>query len=179
MTMRIADPDPSDQPGSDFQVDQHGKPIPKSQQNIRTALQKLGVQVRYNEFHDHMPITGLDGHSIIDDAAMHKLWLTIDERFKFLSPLEFFHIVVGETARRNSFHPVCDYLNNLVWDNTSRIDRWLITYGNASDNEYVRAVGAIVLIAAVRRVRKPGCKFDEMLILESAQGLDKSELLKT
>jgi predicted P-loop ATPase len=39
----------------------------------------------------------------------------------------------------------------------------------------VRAVGALVLIAAVRRVRKPGCKFDEMLVLEQPlQGTDKS-----
>jgi Virulence-associated protein E len=52
--------------------------------------------------------------------------------------------------------PVRDYLDGLRWDGTSRIDTWLTTYGKAEDNEYTRAVGAIVLVAAVRRVRQPG-----------------------
>jgi predicted P-loop ATPase len=34
------------------------------------------------------------------------------------------------------------------------------------------------LIAAVRRVRQPGCKFDELLVLESAQGRFKSSALR-
>ena len=60
-----------------------------------------------------------------------------------------------------------------------RIDTWLINYGGANDTEYVRAVGALVLIAAVRRVRKPGCKFDEMLVLENPeQGTNKSSALQ-
>ena len=55
----------------------------------------------------------------------------------------------------------------------------MISYGSAKDTPYVRAVGAITLIAAVRRVRQPGCKFDEMLILESEQGTEKSVALET
>src|SRR5262249_50019060 len=44
----------------------------------------------------------------------------------------------------------------------------------------VRAVGALSLIAAVRRVRQPGCKFDEILVLEhEEQGTDKSTALRT
>ena len=35
-----------------------------------------------------------------------------------------------------------------------------------------------MLIAAVRRVRRPGTKFDEMLVLEGVEGLSKSTLLR-
>ena len=59
-----------------------------------------------------------------------------------------------------------------------RVDQWLVTYAGAEDSNYTRAVGALVLIAAVRRVRQPGCKFDEMLVLEQPQqGTDKSSAL--
>lgn len=43
---------------------------------------------------------------------------------------------------------------------------------------YVRAVGRLPFIAAARRVRQPGAKFDEMLVLESAQGKNKSRALE-
>jgi len=58
------------------------------------------------------------------------------------------------------------------------LDEWLISCGGADDTEYVRAVGSLVLIAAVRRVRSPGCKFDELLVLESPQGQNKSTALR-
>ena len=71
-----------------------------------------------------------------------------------------------------------DYLDGLVWDGVPRIDRCLVAYGGAEDTEYVRVVGALVLMAAVRRVRQPGCKFDEMVVLESEQGRNKSKALE-
>ena len=76
-----------------------------------------------------------------------------------------------------------DYLAGLKWDGERRIDSWLFKYGRVPRrggeyDRYVRAVGRIMLIAAVRRVRHPGCKFDEMLVLASEkQGLNKSTVL--
>jgi predicted P-loop ATPase len=81
-------------------------------------------------------------------------------------------------ARRNRRHPVREFLDDLAWDGTPRLDRWLSTYMGAKETEYTRAVGALVLVAAVRRVRKPGCKFDEMVVLEGPQGGFKSTALK-
>jgi predicted P-loop ATPase len=110
--------------------------------------------------------------------SVEPAWLTLDEAFKFRPPIEFFQIVVSDLARRRSVHPVKDYLNSLAWDESPRIDRWLIEYAGAADTPYVRAVGVLFLIAAVRRVRFPGCKFDELPILESKQGTRKSQALR-
>jgi predicted P-loop ATPase len=68
-------------------------------------------------------------------------------------------------------------LDTLAWDGVARIDEWLTTYGGAAASPYVRAVGALMLIAGVKRLRQPGCKFDEMLVLESEQGMNKSSAL--
>ncbi len=82
-------------------------------------------------------------------------------------------MVVEDEARRHAFNPVHDYLDGLTWDGTPRIDKWLTTYGKAEDSEYTQAVGSLIMLAAVRRARQPGCKFDEMLVLISPkQGTD-------
>jgi predicted P-loop ATPase len=55
-----------------------------------------------------------------------------------------------------------------------------IDYGGGEDTEYIRAVSALMLIAAVRRVRSPGCKFDEMVVIEQeTQGTEKFTMLAT
>src|SRR5262245_46512670 len=70
--------------------------------------------------------------------------------FGLQPPKDYFHMVIGDIARRNEFHPVRQYLDGLEWDGTPRIDRWLIEYARAKDTPYVRAVSALMLIAAVR-----------------------------
>lgn len=161
----------------DFERSKKGE-LYHSQANVRLALRKLGVSVSLDEFSRHELISGLDGFGPrVDDAAMRELRLLIDERFTFRLGKEFFLDVVSRQAWRNRFHPVRDYLAGLKWDGTCRIDEWLINAG-APDTIYVRAVSRLVLIAAVRRVRQPGVKFDEMPILESKQGTNKSSALR-
>jgi putative DNA primase/helicase len=96
-------------------------------------------------------------------------------------------------ALANKFHPVIDYLDRLVWDGQPRLHSWLQTYVGAgaagsdpgmSDTQraaldrYLSLVGPWWCIQSVARVRKPGCKADNVLILEGGQGILKSTLLK-
>ncbi|MBN8964591.1 MAG: hypothetical protein J0H89_04250 [Rhizobiales bacterium] len=149
------------------------------QENIRVALLKLNVEVRYNRFSDQILINGLkDFGPVLEDAAMDRMWLEIDRRFHFRPNSGFFYTVVSDSARLNSFNPVIDYLDRVQWDGHPRIGKWLSTYGGAMSSPYVDAVGSLMLIAAVRRIRRPGCKFDEIVVLESPQGTNKSTALK-
>lgn len=163
----------------DFEVDRKGTRKARSQKNILHALQVLGVTLSYDSFQDRMLINGLDGYDLLDDAAMSRLWLLIDEKFGFLPPKDFAFTVFMDAARCNAFHPVKDYLalQQRLWDGKRRIRRWLTTYGGAEFNPYTRAVGQLLLVAAARRVRQPGVKFDEMVVLESEQGKNKSTAL--
>ena len=79
---------------------------------------------------------------------------------------------------KHIFDPVRDYLDGLRWDGVPRVDRWLIDYCGAEDTPLNRAFGRKVLMAAVRRVRRPGCKFDYVLVLEGPQGIGKSTMLR-
>lgn len=177
----MADPQMSNSTGPtppgtpSFTTDRRGA-ILDTQENIRTAIIKLGVSISYNVFANQIIIAGLQGFGpVICDAALDRLWLLIDDTYRFKPDKQTFLVVVKDFARRNTFHPVGQYLGTLQWDKTPRISKWLTTYGGAEDNPYTNRVGEIVLLAAVCRIYQPGCKFDEMLVLEnSTQGTNKS-----
>lgn len=162
-----------------FVCDENGIPLKESQHNIRAGLKLLGVGLAFDEFAERINLSGVEGFGpYLSDNALTRLRLTLDERFGFLPAKELFVDVVVSVALDNRCDPVREYLDGLKWDGTKRLDRWLSTYCGAAESPFVNAVGAIVLIAAVRRARKPGCKFDEMLVLESPQGQFKSTALK-
>ena len=58
-----------------------------------------------------------------------------------------------------------------------RIDEWLTTYLGAADTQLNRAIGRIALVAQVRRAKHPGCKFDQIFVMESPEGFLKSTSL--
>lgn len=87
---------------------------------------------------------------------------------------------IKSAASRNTIHPAREYLESLVWDGDARLDRMLIDYFKAreQDVDYLAAVATKWMVAGVKRIMQPGCKFDHMLVLEGAQGLMKSTGLR-
>lgn len=171
---------------SDFIRNADGLVLKDNQENVRRAVQLLGAELSYHEFAEKTLVREGDGpQRLLDDRMVNSLWLRTDREHRFRPSFVFFEKVIADMAYDNMFHPVRDYLGALVWDGEPRLNRWLATYGGAEETAegsetqtYLEAVSAIVLIAAVRRVLHPGCKYDEMLVLESKQGLNKSGALR-
>lgn len=84
------------------------------------------------------------------------------------------HDAVQVLCLEHTHHPIRDYLDGLIWDQTPRLETWLIDYLGAPDTPLNRHIGKMMLVAAVRRVRQPGCKFDFMVVFEGSQGTGKS-----
>lgn len=158
-----------------------GKIIANDYQNIKKALFLLEYSLTYDEFADRYLYEHptQDHIQVLNDNIMVDLRVRdIPNKFKFAPPENFYKDAVPAVARERRFHPVNDYLSTLTWDSKPRIDTWLTDYGGAEDTPYSRAVGRLILLAAVCRVRTPGCKFDEMLVLQSAQqGTNKSSAI--
>jgi len=162
-----------------FKENKKGVIIPNDQDNIRLALRKLEAEFTFDRFARKQYVTYEKKKTVLEDEPIIRLWLEIDQRYRFRPGKLFFFDVVKDLAQQTSYHPVVDYLQSLEWDGTSRIEEWLINAAGVRDDEYIRNISKIVLVAAVRRIMKPGCKFDEMLVLESnTQGLEKSSMLQ-
>lgn len=86
-------------------------------------------------------------------------------------------IVIASQRRRH--HPVRAYLEGLKHDGRPRLLHWLRSaFDAAGEAAYLDVVGPKFLIGAVARVMQPGCKMDNMLILEGKQGKGKSSALQ-
>lgn len=85
---------------------------------------------------------------------------------------------VISVAMDNKYDPLKDYLNSLKWDGKSRITKWLRTYCGAIETEenkkFLDLISRKWPIALVARGLEPGCKVDNVLVLESPGGAGKS-----
>ena len=111
------------------------------------------------------------------DSKILVLRTHITERFGF-DPRDSTYPAVCRLCLENSFNPVIDYLDSLKWDGKPRLNTWLTTYLGAVPGALNSAFGRKTLVAAVRRIRKPGCKFDQMPVLEGPQDIGKSSAVR-
>lgn len=81
-------------------------------------------------------------------------------------------------AEQIHINPVRDYLEKVrdTWDGVARIDDWLSDYAGVERTEENSRYGSKWLISACARAMDPGCKVDTILVLQGAQGFQKSTL---
>jgi virulence-associated protein E len=149
--------------------------------NAARAMLGLGLSFKHDTFHNKMFVTSLDGAKAdhvgeLNDTRVRALRWLVNNTF----PVNFEEKPIREAAvtlaERNAFDPVADMLElaEAQWDGVERIDRMAVDYFNAEDTALNRAFVRKLMIAAVRRVRQPGCKFDQILVMESKEGWNKS-----
>lgn len=85
---------------------------------------------------------------------------------------------IQECLNNNTHNLVTEYFDNLVWDGEERLETFLIEYYNAEDTKINRVYFKRWMIALVKRCYEPGCKFDNMLVLQGEQGKKKSSLFE-
>lgn len=74
----------------------------------------------------------------------------------------------------HEYHPVRRYLGSLKWDGKARLDGLLCDYFGAMETTLNAEIGRKFMVAAVARVKQPGCKVDTVMTLVGAQGQGKS-----
>jgi Virulence-associated protein E-like domain/Bifunctional DNA primase/polymerase, N-terminal len=157
--------------------DWYGKPL-NTLTNTVMALGMLDEQFYYDKCSYRNMIVEPHAKSIISDVVMGRLRLKIRDRFGFEPGKDVIFDAILHCCADNAFHPFEVWLNSLPWDKTSRVDNLLHVYFGAEDTELNRVLSRIMMIAAVRRIRHPGCEFQIFIVLQGPQGKGKSKALK-
>jgi len=146
--------------------------------NIKAHLQWTGTVLWFDAFAGERrirsPYFGFDGG--LTDDALRRVRLDAFAR-GLRAPETHYGEVARDIAHQAKRHPVREYLDGLRWDGTPRLAGLFSTYAGATDSELNRAAAVLLLVAAVRRVRQPGCKFDYLPVLEGPQGSGKSSFV--
>jgi predicted P-loop ATPase len=162
----------------------NGMPVP-SMHNARLAITALGIACSHDTFHNKI-LFGYEGNDVrhelqsivgeVTDNGIIRLRQVMSDRFGFDFEDKATRDAVKSLALDHCFDPVRDMLDKAQheWDGVERLDEMAVKYFNCKDTKLNRAIVRKTMIAAVRRVRKPGCKFDTITVLESPEGWNKS-----
>ncbi len=128
-------------------------------------------KLRFNDFTKQKEFDGRE----FNDFDLNKLYNDI-ERDLGLSTRYKIDSALMEVFLMNKYNPIIDYLNSVEWDGEKRVERLFIDLLDADDTELNRYMTKIWFIAAVKRIFEPGCKFDNMIVLQGEQGIGKSSI---
>lgn len=121
----------------------------------------------------------------VDDARLGPLFVEpIENRYGIQADFTLVGRAVHDVARENSYDPILDYFEGLLWDGCKRLDTWLHDLTGAvagASTEPVRMAnvyGRKWLMSIVARAYRPGCKADAILVLQGQQNIGKSTLFR-
>ncbi len=124
---------------------------------------------RYNEFTDQT----MYGDEPMSDALLTAIMFKASELCKFEMKKKIEDAILY-AGNNHKYHELKDYLNSLKWDNKRRIETMFHDYLGAVDCKLYGTMAKLWMIAAVDRVFRPGCKFDNIIIFAGPQGVGKS-----
>ena len=158
--------------------------IRNSIRNCLTVFQNdpnLQGAIRYNILTERIdivkPLWWEKPTATLNDTDFNYLMLYLEDKYGLTSEKKI-EKAISIVADCNKYHPIRDYLNSLKWDGTERIRYALTRYLGAEDSEYTYECLRLFMLGAIRRVFKPGCKFEVMLCLVGGQGAGKSTFFR-
>lgn len=161
-------------------IDRQERPT-RTYLNAQAALLRCGCSFSFDAFRNKFIVSGQIVQSYsgeLNDQIVSLLRDHVGKTFNFDPGKEHTRDALEFLCNANPCDPVREFLVGLKWDGQKRLATWLVDFAGAEDTEFVRAVSRLVLVAAVRRVLKPGSKFDTVLVLEGIQGTGKSSLIQ-
>lgn len=75
-------------------------------------------------------------------------------------------------------NPLLEILDSLEWDGKPRVEQFLHDIMKCEDSEYIRECSRLIFAGGIHRAYRPGCKFDDMIVLIGGQGTGKSTITR-
>ena len=80
--------------------------------------------------------------------------------------------------QNHKVNPLLEILDSLEWDGKPRVEHFLHDVMKAEDTDYIRECSRLIFAGGIHRAYRPGCKFDDMIVLIGTQAAGKSTIVR-
>lgn len=161
------------QNGTELEKEKNGT-IRKTIENFLLIFRgdEIFSTVRFNE------LTGKGEYNgkAITDSVRSSLIHHIEKVYSLKSEKDFDHALSILLSERK-YHPVREKIAGLEWDKKPRIEDFLHRVMGAEESDYIRECSRLIFHCAIARIFNPGCKVDDVIVLQGEQGNGKSTLV--
>jgi hypothetical protein len=149
--------------------------------NNLVALRRLGIEGFRDDFREKYFLQDENGRFTgeLSDVIATQLRRTILREFNFDPGKQPLQDALEAICSENIIHSIRDAFPRILkqWDEKPRLKHLFWWYFGADKTELNEQISEIILVAAIRRIRFPGIKFDTIPVLEGPQGSNKSTAL--
>lgn len=110
-----------------------------------------------------------------NDAERSLMLHYIEAKYKFKSEHDFDH-ALSIFMRERRYHPVREKITGITWDKKPRIESFLSRVMGAENSDYTKECSRLIFHCGIARIMNPGCKVDDVIVLQGEQGNGKSTL---
>lgn len=136
-----------------------------------TQCPKYKGKLKYNGFSEQKVFNGEE----LSDFDENEVYYNIENDLGIFSKQKV-DMALMNVFNQNRYNPIIDYLNGVEWDGQKRVESLFIDLLDADDTPLNRYMTKTWFVAAVKSVFEPGCKFDNMIVLQGGQGIGKSSI---
>lgn len=111
-----------------------------------------------------------------NDAAQSTVMHYIERKYALKSERDFEHALYIRWQERR-YHPVQKKIQSLKWDKKPRIEQFLQKIMGAENSDYTRECSRLIFHCGIARIFDPGCKVDDVIVLQGEQGNGKSTVI--
>lgn len=156
-----------------YEVDKKGQ-IASSAKNIMNWL-----KIHFDDFalNEWTGVLEIDGKPI-EDELVDQICIDMENEIGVNNDKKTRQSIT-KLCLENTYHPVKEKIESLIWDGKPRAERLFIDFIGAHDNDLNKFYTKCWLKAAIKRLYEPGCMWDNMIILyDKTGGTGKTKILE-
>jgi Virulence-associated protein E/Primase C terminal 2 (PriCT-2) len=165
--------------GAGWATDDKGMPDSSNTDNTAVFIRMLGAELRFNGWTNRQEIRYSESGewTPMQEKDFNFLLTTAGNgQYQFRPRESMFKRALSALAHEIIYDPVLERLVAAqgAYDGVPRLDEWLAMALGVPNDAYLTAVGRNLLGGICKRVRRPGCKHDETVILMGPEDTFKS-----
>ena len=132
------------------------------------------MSLRFNQVAGQFELHGEPWTDTVQSRALRY----IEENYDGIKSAADFTHALNILSEEIGYNPIYNRIERIRWDGHERIPHFLSEIMGCEDSEYTRECSRLIFHGGISRLMNPGCKVDDVIILQGKQGGGKSTIVE-